>query len=225
MRHGSWALRMAALAGLATAVAALPVFAAEEEEEEEEEQEEEVSWYAENGLYLVGAAMYGFPTDEGQLEDRVEDAIEGPSSARDVRGSFGFDTRLGYRVDPRAAIEGQFVWIRSFDVRADTAGGTVEAEARFLATTANAKIFLLTDRVQPYVVAGIGWGWSHLQVPGTTDERDGNFVARAGAGVDLYGSRFVALNLEASYLLADTDIDPFDHVSIGAGLTLRFYAE
>lgn len=218
MRHGTWALRIAALAGLATAVAALPVWA------QDEDDEEEISWYANSGPYLVGAVIYGFPTEEGEIEDLVEDEVGAPSSARDVQGSFGFDARLGYRIDPRGAIEGQFEWLRSFDARADTPGGTVDAEARFISATGNGKVFLLTDRVQPYLLAGVGYGWSRLHLPGN-DDRDDGFVARAGAGVDVYGTRMVALNLEASYLLATGGVEEFDHVSIGAGLTLRFYAE
>lgn len=230
MRHGSRARRtagrIAALAGLVTAFAALPAWAADDEEDaaEEEAEQEEVSEYAENGFYLVGAALYGYPTEQSQLEKRVEDVLSEPADAGDLQGSFGVDGRLGYRIDPRAALEGQFTWIRSFDVRTRTATDDLSGEARFLTGTANAKFFLLTHRIQPYLVLGLGYGWSEIDMQGG-DESDSGFVARAGAGVDLYGTRMVALNLEASYLLATGDVDPFDHIAIGAGLTLRFYAE
>ena len=59
--------------------------------------------------------------------------------------------------------------------------------------------------------------------PGTKDRDDG-FLVRFGVGADLYANADVALTLEASYVLPPGgNIDDMNYVSIGAGLTLRFY--
>ena len=206
------AVTTAAAAGLATAASA---------------QDDDELWYAESGLYLTGAANYMVVTQKEDIEDDVEDSLGGMGVSADAHDSWGMNFRLGYRIVPRVAVETQFEWVQQIEVDARVDGEKEQEQIALMALTGNAKAFLLTGRIQPYAVAGAGWGRTRGDpAGGGTHERDDGLLSRFGAGVDLYGNRDIALNLETSYLYAGTgQIKNLDYVTVSAGLMLRFYSD
>lgn len=89
--------------------------------------------------------------------------------------AWGINGRLGFRCHPRAALEAHFEWLgEDFDLSFDTVGlqrsdpgnplnGQTEMHFRHATVDsdlwtagANARFFLMTGRVQPYVLGGLG---------------------------------------------------------------------
>jgi opacity protein-like surface antigen len=203
---------LAALIGLSTPVAA------------QDDTDEDL--YRKPGVFLTAMAVYGIPAPQRQLEHDIERKFD--TRGADVEGSFGLDLRAGYRLNPRLALEGQFEWLRRLQVESRPSGGGEKRteDIRVSTFTGNAKGYVLTGRIQPYGVLGAGWMFSELKSdgPGSSDHDDG-FLIRFGGGADFYASEDIALTLEASYVLAPGGgVNDLDHVSLSAGLTLRFYA-
>ena len=199
-------------------------------EEAEDEGEDESAWEpTHRGVYLVAHASYAFPTEPSGIEDDAQHAAGFgalPLNSH-VEDSWGFGVRLGYRVIDRLALEGHFEFLNdiSIEQHLQTDGSDNSTIARFLTATGNAKGYLLTGRIQPYVLAGIGYGYSDVDPQGGnggTDDRSSGFVARFGAGTDFYVSETVGLMGEVGYVLPTGDISDFDYVVISAGALLRF---
>lgn len=181
--------------------------------------------YDRSGIYLGGMAVYAIPTEKGDLEDEFNEDL-GPGSSSDVDNSWGASGRLGYRLHPRFAIEAQFEFLSNIEVDGkDMDGGDEHKnEINLFALTGNAKAFLLTGRFQPYLIAGAGWSRARFDPPGSGPKsRHNGFATRIGAGFDLYASEDVALSTEVGYVLHTGKLEDLDYLSIGLGLTLRFY--
>lgn len=231
MRLGTCMRRIAAVAAFGLAGLVSPPAAAQDEGGADYDHQEWLkTQYRRRGFYLNLAARYQLPTEKGRIEREVEGSlgIVGAASS-DVDDSVGVEARLGYRLHPHLAVEGHFEWVSHFEVSSQTTDfGRLKSEQRLAIVGANAKAYVLTGRFQPYVLGGAGWGLSTLELDGTGprgglhDEHSNGLVWRAGGGFDLYGSRFVALNVEASYQIGRGALGPLDHLSVGAGLMLRF---
>ena len=125
----------------------------------------------------------------------------------------GVNARVGYRLLPNLAAEGMFEWVGGFSL------GPVDLDAWSL--TANAKAFLTTGQIQPYLLVGIGVSQAELEAFGVSVDAT-DFVARLGGGVDFYLTESWVLDLEVAYILPTGDIDGTDYISIGAGVQYRF---
>ncbi len=138
-----------------------------------------------NGTLILGAPN-GIPgerrpdAEDGPLPPAtVDGGTFGPDAVLSIKvddgAAWGINGRLGFRCHPRAALEGHFEWIgEDFDYSFDTVGlersdplnplnGKTEmhwrhvtVESNIWTAGANARFFLMTGRVQPYVLGGIG---------------------------------------------------------------------
>ncbi|MCH7869978.1 MAG: porin family protein [Myxococcales bacterium] len=140
-----------------------------------------------------------------------------------VDSSKGFSGWLGYRFVPRFAAELRADRLKDFDFSGSGFTGSLEAWE----LTANAKIFLLTKRFQPYVSIGLGAFVSQLKfVALETGERfsdkDTNILFRPGVGIDYYLTPSLVLGLEASYVSVGGDLDEVRFGLLGGGLSFRF---
>ena len=90
--------------------------------------------------------------------------------------------------------------------------------------TGNVKFYPLTDRVQPFILAGLGL--AQVKVEDSLglgiEETESDFALRFGGGVDYYATRNIVLSVDVSYVLPTGDIDRSDYVSFGWGLQYRF---
>ncbi len=173
--------------------------------------------------FYVGIAL------GGAVYTEVKDDLEKESLAAlgyvipvDVEAPPGLDARVGYRFHRRLAGEVQLQWFPKADIEfADTKALKLET----LTVTANAKGYLLTGRIQPFVVAGAGL--MHFKSKDNLDFRviksngDG-FATRFGAGVDFYVTENIVAVGEGGYVLPFGPADGLDYVFWSVGLQSRF---
>jgi len=164
------------------------------------------------------------------MQPLFEDSLRSTSGvAAKVDGSFGLNARAGLRLLGFLAIEGQYEWLDGFDMQ--LAGGDIGTLSAHV-LTGNAKLYIPIWRVQPYLLAGLGGSWHRFQGVGIAsgvDVSDSAFAGRVGGGVDLYLTRSLVLNAEATALLTTQDLsagatalDKLHYLSFGVGLQYRF---
>jgi hypothetical protein len=213
--------RIVGLAGisLAACLLAAPAWAQDDEEEEATPEIE----YGQRAFYLSAAANYMLLTHKGRLEKDVEQSVGGGSASAD--DSWGLNGRIGYRLSEKLALETQYEVASNIEVDVSINGTKPTEKIIFSVWTGNARYFFGTGRIQPYLIAGAGWGRSLVSpATGGTKQRNNGWVARGGAGVDLYGNRDAALTLEATYMIPPSgQIRDLDYITFSAGFKLLFY--
>ena len=107
------------------------------------------------GLLLVTHGLAGADTDYtrpgGYVGVGGVYAVDASAISVVTENSMGLTTRLGYRFTPNLAFEGQFEWIDGFDIVADP-GHRLETWS----LTGNVKGLLMTGRIQPFGILGMG---------------------------------------------------------------------
>jgi opacity protein-like surface antigen len=154
--------------------------------------------YARPGMYAQGNFVIG-----------IESFDDVPSSFVDT--AYGVSGRIGYRMDPRFAIESQFEYSGDFS---DISGLDLTGKL----VTINGKFYFLQEQLQPYALAGIGGAWADFD-PGPDEDA---FVVKVGGGLDFYLSENWGLNGEIVYNIGTGDLDGFSYTGIGLGAFLRF---
>jgi hypothetical protein len=173
-----------------------------------------------SGFYVgvgFGGAAYA------KVEDDLEDSLEAIGYAFSVDSQVppGLDARAGYQFHPRIAAEVQLQWFAKALIKIED---THALDLETLVFTGNAKGYLLTGRIQPFLL--VGGGLMHYEVTddlGLGLKVEGNaFAARFGGGVDIYLHRNFVFPLDASYVLPTGDADGLDQVSFSFGFQYRF---
>jgi hypothetical protein len=154
--------------------------------------------YARPGLYA-----------QGNFVIAIENFDDVPSSVVDT--GFGVSGRVGYRLAPMFAVEGQFEYSGDFS---DISGLDLTGKL----ATINGKVFFLQDELQPYALAGFGGGWADFD-PGPDEDA---FVVKVGGGLDFYFSESWGVNGEVVYNIGTGDLDDFNYTGISLGAFLRF---
>jgi len=158
----------------------------------------QVSDYARSGMYAQVNGVASFESFDGAPSGLFDPAV-------------GASGRLGFRMSPEFAVEGIVEYSGDF---VDASG--IDLSATLL--SANARYYLLTGRVQPYVTTGVGWGFANTNLG--SDES--GFVGRFGGGLDFYVSESWGLTGEFAYNVASGDIDGLNYTTLGWGAFLRF---
>ena len=182
------------------------------------------------GIALM--AMIGVAT-QAQAERQAEDDFSSPGLYAglgfavgfenfdpgfiDMGTPVGFDSWLGYRVIPNLAAELELGYLNGFEPD----GVPSSAGLDVLAFTGNLKAYLLTGRVQPFVLVGIGLTDFIVSAPGLS-EHETDFAARFGGGIDVYLTESFALQVKTSYMLTTRDLDGLDYVDLTFGGQIRF---
>jgi hypothetical protein len=160
--------------------------------------------YARNGVYVGVAGTYAFQNFQN-----------GHSDAGD---SLGLNARVGYRLHPRVSAELEFEWLEGFS--SDDRNTDIEAWA----LTANAKGYLTTGQIQPFLLAGLGVMQADAErstiVRGASPAEA--FVARLGGGVDVYATENFAISVGADYVLPTNALKDMDYVAVQWGFLYRF---
>jgi opacity protein-like surface antigen len=137
----------------------------------------------------------------------------------------GLGVRAGYRFLPHLAAEAQFQWFSGADVELDVKANKANAiQVETLTFTANLKAYLLTGRIQPFLLTGVGV--MHLDADdkmniGIKTSGDA-FVARFGGGLDFYINDHFAFVVDGGYLLPTGSLDNLNQVVWSVGLQYRF---
>jgi hypothetical protein len=182
-------------------------------------------------IVMIGAATQAQAEPQRQAEDDFSSSglyaglgfavgFENFDTVRsDLAGTpVGFDSWLGYRVIPNLAAELELGYLNGFEPGGP---GPSSVGLDVLAFTGNLKAYLLTGRVQPFVLVGIGLTDYIASVPGLTDHET-ELAARFGGGIDVYLTESFALQLKSSYMLTTRDLDGLDYVDLTFGGQIRF---
>lgn len=167
---------------------------AEDDEEEEEAEYSRVGAYVRaSGEAAWTTAQEGFP-----YPWLVSWAPE-----------FGLDVTLGWRNSERIAIEAEFEWITN----------TEGIEYGSWLFGVNAKYYILEERIQPYIIAGMNGMWT--KVPDATYSLyDWSF--RNGIGVDYYLTPHWAITSETTFVWGVGDLWNNYFLTFGVGAMYRF---
>ncbi len=175
--------------------------------------------FARNGIYL-GANLAG-----AWYTDVKEDLEKVFSVGVKVEEPLGLGALVGYRFHPHLAAEVQFQWFAKANIQAFDEDFTVDFLAlETLVFTGNVKGYLLTGRIQPFLLAGAGL--MHFEVKDKLglglSAKDEDFAARFGAGIDFYLTPNIVAVAEGGYVLPTGELDGLDHVVWSIGLQYRF---
>ena len=164
--------------------------------------------FGRTGPYLGLAGSLGIYT-------RIENELDDLGIDVDVEEPLGANARVGYRFHPHVSAEAEVEWLSDADIDVD--GGGTAGNFQTITSTANAKAFLLTGRVQPFALIGLG-----AMVAEAGGDAEWDFAARFGLGGDIYITRNFYAALDVSYVLPVDDVEKLDFVSIGWGFGYRF---
>ncbi len=198
----------------------------EEEVEQRDDDFERTGWYGQ----FAGAYVLEF-IDEGKETDNLQEAH--PSNPiqfeLDSRHSGGFRAALGRRCHERFAVEVEVEWIAPYEGSVDlrTGGKLQDIKIAPVTGTVNVKGFLLTGRIQPYLLAGMGVMSISNESKNTNDDlsgtkRTGQLAVRGGGGVDFYLNRNWVLNLGVDYLYSATNLEYLDFLTVSTGVQYRW---
>ena len=175
--------------------------------------------YSRSGLSAAFLGTFTFPTWEDELNRRIFDAAPGTPPAS-ISPSGGFEMRGGYRFHERVAAETGFEWIAAYSI---TQNGAKAAEASNWMYYVTAKVYMLTDTIQPFV--GLGMGAYHLSydLPGTgTRVDDTSFAPRFSGGVDYYIDWRWGLTAEVNFVIGTRELVRNNRVGVSVGAFYRF---
>ena len=159
-----------------------------------------------SGFYFGGAFAVGLE----QFDDF--------GASADFDEAFGLDLWGGYRLNRILGLEGQFTYLEGFDTQ--VLG--VDVDFTIVAVTANAKLFALAGRIQPFALIGVGVGYYEANIAGGFSVDESDAIIRVGGGVDLYfldGFAFVA---GVDYVITTGDIKDADILQLKFGLQHQF---
>jgi len=163
-------------------------------------QDDEATAYDRTGWQVGGGFLAAFPDlDSGASFDTA----------------YGLDLRAAYRMIPNWSLEVQYAW-----------GGTFDSNVQDVSShllTANSKLHILTGRVQPYVLVGIGILRSDLgrldpKMPGLVY----TFGGRASAGVDVHVTPHFGVYAEGGYVFSADELRPLRYGTAATGLFWQF---
>ena len=207
------------------------------------------------GFYLGIGGSYQYNAFQNRIEDEIQDALEGtgvlPAGTMvgfDIKDSGGVNAVVGYRVGSWFALELEYEWIDEYDVEGSTnisgvSGSLYSIEGHTL--TANTKWIIPFWRIHPYLLLGGGVAISDVDrgsifndpilQPALAsagidieDRKHTNAAGRAGLGLDLYITKNILVNAEASAVLTTLekpdvgDVDDLNYMSFAAGIQYRF---
>lgn len=220
---------------------------------DENETEEDGDSFDRPGFYIGVGGSYQYNVFQNRIEDVISDALEGslPPGTNvgfDIDDSAGINARVGYRVCSWFALELEYEWVDRYDIDGSTnipglSGRLYSIEGHTL--TANTKWIVPSGRIQPYFLLGGGVAISDVDRGDIFDDpvlgpvldsagidikqgKHTNAAGRAGLGLDLYLTKHILLNAEASVVLTTLkqpdvgDVDDLNYMSFTAGLQYRF---
>lgn len=158
--------------------------------------------YSRDGFYLgaTGIASVSSFDDVNGADLGESDVVGGIG----VRGGFRFRDQFAAEV----VYEGnqEFEFDNNVDVSAQT-------------FSVNGKFFPWTNRVQPYLLAGIGQFDAEVDV---VDFNEAELFYRLGFGVEGYLTRYMATIFELDYNMPTSDLDELTYSAAQVGLLFRF---
>ena len=214
-------------AGIIAGIACWTVELATEDNEEEVEPRDDDydrrGWFA--GLQGVYAREdYDIDREERNIDSQTPFPVEFNLKNHDAGGVRG---KFGRRCHSRFSVEFEMEWLDDF-AGEEVSDGKVESDINFstIAGTINTKGYLLTGRVQPFVLVGVGAmsvrGDKSPNGSNKSSQDDGHLVARFGGGIDFYATRHWVVSGQADYVYSATNLQSTNYISVGFGAMYRW---
>jgi len=200
---------LAFYSGIVTGACALFVAGAKSFEQEEKakdiDEESEID-YSRRGLYLNGGFAYA---------NGFSGSMAGPR------------IHAGYRCHNRFAadLEYEGLYIRDangFEGNTITSGpntGKSDSADSYWKVAYNVKLFILTGRIQPFIVFGFGGAGAERKHDGRTNT---DFLINGGAGVDGWLTESLALTLDVKYTALTGGLSDLGNMTIGTTVKYQF---
>ena len=174
--------------------------------------------YSRSGGHASMQIVVAVPMWSDQLQNQVTST--GSASAASVSTSAGLDMRVGYRFHERVAAEMGFDWVADYGM--SLGGADVQGASNWMYYV-NAKVYMMTETIQPFAILGMGAYHLDYTVPGSTVRVDGtSFSPRFGAGVDYYFTWKWGMTAEFDYVLGTRQLVDLDRISFSVGAFYRF---
>ena len=216
-------------AGILTGIACWTVELATEGYDEEVEPRDDDydrrGWFA--GLQGVYAREdYDVDREERNIQSQEDFTVEFNLTNHDAGGVRG---KFGRRCHSRFSVEFEMEWLDDFAGKESlNPNGDPVSDIKFstIAGTINTKGYLLTGRVQPFVLVGVGAmsvrGDRNPVGSNKSSQDDGHLVARFGGGIDFYATRHWVVSGQADYVYSATNLQSTNYISVGFGAMYRW---
>jgi opacity protein-like surface antigen len=183
--------------------------------------------FSRNGYYVAANFAYGIELFD---VDPLGIVLAQPTVPFEAQNAYGLNVRFGQRVQKWLGLEIEYEWMNGFEI--EGAGLTVATYDPDVVTF-NGRFYLPTWRAQPYLLVGGGMVSYDVELTGpfsTFSVSDNGFAFRGGAGVDVYVTRNLVVNVEATALLntdsfeilAQPAVSDLYYISVTGGLVYRF---
>ena len=203
-----------------------------EDDFDDEVQEQRDDDFARRGFFLGASGVYAREDfDEGKEEQSLRKANEPfpvDFSLKD-RNTGGLRVKGGRRCHERFSVEVEVEWLDDFTAKLDAVGNGKVNDISFSPVVGgiNVKGYLLTGRIQPFALLGVGAMSIRTESTNTTgdlkaSQDTGLLVARFGGGVDYYVTRNWVLSGQADYVYSATNLKILNYISVGMGVFYRF---
>jgi opacity protein-like surface antigen len=164
---------------------------------------EETVNYARTGPYIGLGGLYA-----------VELFDDHGSAPTDNSG--GLHVKAGWRIHPNAAAELRYDWLHRFETNPGHIDGYL--------LSINGKGYLLTGRVQPYGLIGLGFIHAEGSAgnnPASAHPSNG-FMMRFGGGIEGYITENLVVGPEVAFVLPTGSANDLDMLTVSLGLSWRF---
>ena len=165
------------------------------------------------GPYVGIGASRGFSFFDDAFRDEL-----GTSTVH-VDDAWGLNARAGYHFTSWFSTELEYEWQQRFKVETGT---TPLAEITTHTIGANLRLVAPLGRVQPYFLIGIGGTFFDVSAPSFIKIDNAALCGRLGAGVDVYVTRNLLLNLGTEAVLSDADVSTFGSTQAPGYIALQF---
>lgn len=199
-----------------------------------------------SGPYIGLSAAGALPmTDGGQFVAAPSDGFLLPSSCCDysdtrTQPAIGLNARAGWRILRYLAAEVQYEWAPEIKTRLQ---GSTIGKIETQVITANVRLIAPFDSLQPYLLAGVGAArYQSETLPLEIDnsnprvdppanlvqpyskQTEWDLAGRLGAGLDMYVTQHLVVNVEISGVLSDKELmdERWSYISVSGGLQYRF---
>jgi opacity protein-like surface antigen len=185
--------------------------------------------FGRSGFYLGGSLYRASDRFEDEVEDELDDVLGSGDVEVDSVNAVG--AVLGLRLGSRFALELIGERYRESEIDLSELGVTAPLELRLWTAMLQGKLYLFTGRLQPYLMAGVGVLRGETEVSGAGLDEDAVApLGRLGAGIEIYLTRSLVVNLQGAYSRgfgADlgsfgSELDELGFYTFGGSVILRF---
>jgi opacity protein-like surface antigen len=178
--------------------------------------------YERPGLYIGGGWSRLGEQFGDELNDEIESALDFDDADLSASDTDIYAGVIGVRFGSRFALELVGELYEDLPIDLSEAGIIRSGDVDLSSGMLMGKLYLLTGRIQPYIMAGAGYLRGEIDF-GDVDETEYAPLGRAGVGVETYLTPNLVVALQAAYSESlDSDLDELAFFNVGGSLMIRF---